>query len=142
MSNGLYRSINSYWRGRYGSRIQKVSLDAGFTCPNRDGTKAVGGCIYCNNDSFNFSPEASVREQLARGIEHARRRYGADRFLAYFQAYSNTYGSPEHLYDTYSTIYDFPEVVGLSVGTRPDCAPEEALEVLERFTATHEVWVE
>lgn len=142
MTAALYRSINSYWRERYGERIQKISLDAGFTCPNRDGTKAVGGCIYCNNESFNFSPEAPVREQIARGIEHARRRYGAGKFLAYFQAYSNTYGAPEHLYDVYSTIYDFPDIVGLSVGTRPDCVPEEALRVLQHFAATHEVWVE
>ena len=142
MSGPLYRSINAYWKERYGERIQKVSLNAGFTCPNRDGTKAAGGCIYCNNDSFNFSPDVSLREQLAQGIGHARRRYGAAKFMAYFQAYSNTYGPPEHLYDVYSTILDFPEVIGLSVGTRPDCVPEEALCVLERFKDTHEVWVE
>lgn len=142
MTQALYRSINSHWRERYGERIQKVSIDAGFTCPNRDGTKAVGGCIYCNNESFNFSPDAPVREQLRAGIDHARKRYGAKKFMAYFQAYSNTYGPADHLYDIYSTIYDFPEVVGLAVGTRPDCAAEEALQVLERFANTHEVWVE
>lgn len=137
-----YLSMNAYLKERFGERVQKVSLDAGFTCPNRDGSKAVGGCIYCNNDSFNFSPDVPVAEQLATGIEKARRRYGARKFIAYFQAYSNTYGSPDFLYDTYSTIYRFPEVVGLSIGTRPDCVPEEVLAVVQRFTSTHEVWIE
>jgi len=137
-----YRSMNAYLKERFGERVQKVSLDAGFTCPNRDGTKAVGGCIYCNNESFNFSPDTSVKEQLALGIEKARRRYGAKKFIAYYQAYSNTYGSPEFLYDTYSTIYDFPEVVGISIGTRPDCVPDAVLEVVQQFAATHEVWLE
>src|SRR5438105_6414904 len=101
-SESLYRSMNSYLRAKYGERVQKVSIDAGFTCPNRDGTKAVGGCIYCNNDSFNFSPPVSVREQIAVGIEKARRRYGARKFIAYFQAYSNTYASPNYLEEQYS----------------------------------------
>jgi radical SAM superfamily enzyme len=101
----LYRSYNDYLRERYGERVHKVSIDAGFTCPNRDGTKAVGGCIYCNNDSFNFSQKTSVAEQLSSGIERARKRYGAKKFIAYFQAYTNTYGPLNTLYDAYSTIY-------------------------------------
>lgn len=137
-----YRSLSAYWRERYHERIQKVSLDAGFTCPNRDGTKAVGGCIYCNNESFNFNPPVSVKEQLAAGIAMAKKRYGVRKFIAYFQAYSNTYGSPDHLRGLYSSIYDFPEIVGLSIGTRPDCVPDEVLSILEPFTHTHEVWVE
>lgn len=137
-----YRTLHSYWRERYHERVQKVSLDASFTCPNRDGTKAVGGCIYCNNESFNFSPPLSVKEQLAAGIEQAKKRYGAKKFITYFQAYSNTYSSPEHLHELYSIIYDFPEIVGLSIGTRPDCVPDNVLAVIEPFTRTHEVWVE
>lgn len=137
-----YRSMNDYFREQYGERVQKVSLNAGFTCPNRDGVKAVGGCIYCNNDSFNFSPDIPVKEQLAAGIEKARRRFGANKFIAYFQAYSNTYASPQFLYDTYSTIFDFTDIVGLSIGTRPDCVPEPVLQVVESFTKTHEVWIE
>jgi radical SAM protein (TIGR01212 family) len=142
MKQNLYRTIHDYWRERYGSRVQKVSLDAGFTCPNRDGSKAVGGCIYCNNDSFNFSPDESIHDQLKTGIERARKRYGAYKFIAYFQAYTNTYGSPDHLHKLYSAIYDFPEVVGLAIGTRPDCVPEEVLRVVEGFVPTHEVWLE
>ena len=138
----LYRTMNESLRERYGERVQKVSLDAGFTCPNRDGVKAVGGCIYCNNESFNFSPPVSLRLQLAEGIAKMRRRFGAKKFIAYFQAYTNTYASPDFLYDAYSTINDFPEVVGLAIGTRPDCVPEEVLRVVERFVATHEVWLE
>jgi uncharacterized protein len=142
MKAGLFFTFNDYLKERFGERVQKVSVDAGFTCPNHDGTKAVGGCIYCNNDSFNFSPEAPVREQLAEGIKKAKRRYGARKFMAYFQAFSNTYAEPERLYDIYSTIHDFPEIVGLAIGTRPDCVPEEVLRTIEPFTRTHEVWVE
>jgi radical SAM protein (TIGR01212 family) len=138
----LYHSYNSYLRERFGERVQKVSLDAGFTCPNRDGTRAVGGCIYCNNDSFNFSQKTTIEEQLALGIEKAKRRFGARKFIAYFQAYTNTYGPVDSLYDTYSTIHQFPEVVGLSIGTRPDCVPEDVLRMIQTFTRTHEVWLE
>ncbi len=137
-----FRTYNHYLRDRYGERVNRVSLNAGFTCPNRDGTRAVGGCIYCNNESFNFSPKSSLADQLAAGIEKARKRYGARKFIAYFQAYTNTYGSPEILYDAYSTIFGFPEIIGLSIGTRPDCVPEEVLRVIEPFAKTHEVWIE
>ena len=138
----LYRSYNAYLRERFGERVHKVSLDAGFTCPNRDGSKAVGGCIYCNNESFNFSPRSTVAEQLSTGIEKARKRYSARKFIAYFQAYTNTYGPVDFLYDTYSTIHSFREVVGLSIGTRPDCVPDDVLEMIQGFTKTHEVWIE
>jgi len=140
--NRLYRSYNSYLRERFGERVHKVSVDAGFTCPNRDGTKAVGGCIYCNNASFNFSPRKSVYDQLRLGIEKAHARHKARKYIAYFQAYTNTYAAPETLYDIYSTIHHFPEIVGLSIGTRPDCVPEETLDLIGEFTRTHDVWVE
>ena len=142
MKEKLYRSIRDYWYQNYGGRVQKVLLDAGFTCPNRDGTKAVGGCIYCNNDSFNFSPDFTVRDQLIFGIKRARKRYRARKFIAYFQAYTNTYGSPEYLRKLYSVIYEFPEVIGLSIGTRPDCVPDAVLDVVQDFARTHEVWLE
>jgi radical SAM protein (TIGR01212 family) len=142
MKPKLYRSVRDYWYHKYGGRVQKVLLDAGFTCPNRDGTKAVGGCIYCNNDSFNFSPDFTVRDQLAFGIKRARKRYRARKFIAYFQAYTNTYGSPEYLRKLYSVIYEFPEVIGLSIGTRPDCVPDPVLDVVQEFARTHEVWLE
>lgn len=134
--------MHDYLRERYGERVQKVMVDAGFTCPNRDGTKAVGGCIYCNNDSFNFSPDSTVEDQLAIGIERAKKRYGARKFIAYFQAYTNTYADPDVLQKHYRAVYRFPDIVGISIGTRPDCVPEEALRVIESFAGTHEVWVE
>ena len=137
-----YQSFNDYLRARYGGRVQKVMVDAGFSCPNRDGTKAIGGCIYCNNESFNFSPATPVEDQIAQGIESAKRRYKAARFFVYFQAYSNTYADPDTLHKHYSAILQFPEVVGLTIGTRPDCVPEEALAVIESFTRSHEVWIE
>jgi radical SAM protein (TIGR01212 family) len=142
MKHKLYRSVRDYWYQKYGGRVQKVLLDAGFTCPNRDGTKAVGGCIYCNNDSFNFSPDSTVRDQLAFGIKRARKRYRARKFIAYFQAYTNTYGAPEYLRKLYSVVYEFPEVIGLSIGTRPDCVPDPVLDVVQEFARTHEVWLE
>jgi radical SAM protein (TIGR01212 family) len=138
----IIRTFNSYLRERFGERVHKVSVDAGFTCPNRDGTKAVGGCIYCNNESFNFSPPVPVKEQLRQGIEKAKHRFRARKFIAYFQAYSNTYAEPQLLYDVYSTIFDFPEIVGISIGTRPDCVSEDTLRVIEKFVPTHEVWIE
>jgi hypothetical protein len=134
--------MNGYLRERYGERVQKIMVDAGFTCPNRDGTKAVGGCIYCNNDSFNFSPDATVEDQLARGIERAKIRYGARKYIAYFQTYTNTYADPDVLRKHYSAVHQFPDIVGLSIGTRPDCVPENVLRVIESFAGTHEVWVE
>lgn len=142
MKQKLYRSVRDYWYQKYGGRVQKVLLDAGFTCPNRDGSKAVGGCIYCNNDSFNFSPDFTVRDQLVFGIKRARKRYRARKFIAYFQAYTNTYGTPEYLRKLYSVIYEFPEVIGLSIGTRPDCVPDPVLDVVQEFARTHEVWLE
>ena len=138
----LYRSYNSYLRERFGERVQKVSIDAGFTCPNRDGTRAIGGCIYCNNDSFNFSGKFTIAQQLAQGIEKAKSRFGARKFIAYFQAYTNTYAPVEILYEAYRTIHDFPEVVGLSIGTRPDCVPDDILKMIQSFTSTHDVWIE
>ncbi len=140
--NQLYRSYNSYLRERFGERVHKVCVDAGFTCPNRDGTKAVGGCIYCNNESFNFSPRKSIYDQLRIGIEKAQSRYGARKYIAYFQAYTNTYGPVDNLYDIYSTIHHFPEIVGISIGTRPDCVSDEILNLIQDFTRTHEVWLE
>ena len=142
MQHRLYRSYNEYLRERFGERVHKVSLDAGFTCPNRDGSKAIGGCIYCNNDSFNFSQKVSLADQLSSGIQRAKSRFGAKKFIAYFQAYTNTYGPVDALRDAYSTIHDFPEVVGLSIGTRPDCVPDEVLNMIQTFTPGHEVWME
>lgn len=116
--------------------MRKVSLDGGFTCPNVDGTVAVGGCVFCDNRSF--SPSRRVRRteivrQLDLGISKLRRRFDARKFLAYFQPGTNTYAPAERLRDLYEAALEHPQVVGLAVGTRPDCLPEEVLSLLEEL---------
>ncbi|MEX2120513.1 MAG: TIGR01212 family radical SAM protein [Pirellulales bacterium] len=122
-----------YLRGRFGCRVQKVSLDAGFTCPNVDGTVAVGGCVFCDNRSFSPSrrlPRTTIAGQLDEGIRRLRRRYRVDRFLAYFQPATNTYAPLERLRGLYQQALAHPRVVGLAVGTRPDCVPDGVLDLL------------
>lgn len=130
---------------RYGERVHKLSINAGFTCPNRDGSKGVGGCTFCNNSSF--SPNARTHDPVVEQIEAGRKvlakRTGAKKFLAYFQAYTNTYDDPEHLKELYDTALAVPGVVGLSIGTRPDCVPPRVLELLASYRDQgHEVWLE
>ncbi|MBI4822831.1 MAG: TIGR01212 family radical SAM protein [Nitrospirae bacterium] len=129
-----YNSFGSYIKKRFGSKVFKVNVDAGFTCPNRDGTLGVGGCIYCNNDSFRPSsckPALSVQEQVRNGISYLRGRYKAEKFIAYFQPYSNTYAPIDVLERLYSEALEEPSVVGLAIGTRPDCIDEEKLDMLQ-----------
>ncbi len=144
-----YHRFRDYLLRKYGRRIHKIPLDAGFGCPHRKGVdqRQGSGCIYCENASF--SPHARSRrspppleEQIARGIRYAGKRYRARGFFAYFQAYTNTYGPVDLLEERFSTIRRFPEVVGLAVGTRPDCMDEAALDLLEDFSQGYEVWVE
>ncbi|MCX6320965.1 MAG: TIGR01212 family radical SAM protein [Bacteroidia bacterium] len=130
-----FNAYSNYFRRIYGARVQKVSIDAGFTCPNRDGTKGSGGCTYCNNDAFNPSyclPSKSVSQQIKEGIEFHKWRYSeAVSYLAYFQAYSNTYAPLETLKKRYEEALSYPGVVGLIIGTRPDCIDEEKLAYLK-----------
>ena len=132
---GDERRFNSYKRflqERFGTRVQKLTLDAGFTCPNRDGSVGVGGCSYCLNDAFNPSyctPRKSVQQQLEEGMEFHRNRYRrADGYLAYFQAFSNTYAPLEQLKEIYRPAIENPQVKGIVVGTRPDCIDEAKLD--------------
>lgn len=132
---GDERRFNSYKRflqEKFGTRVQKLTLDAGFTCPNRDGSVGVGGCSYCLNDAFNPSyctPRKSVQQQLEEGMEFHRNRYRrADAYLAYFQAFSNTYAPLEQLKEIYRPAIENPQVKGIVVGTRPDCIDEAKLD--------------
>jgi len=130
---------------RYGRRVHKLAIHAGFSCPNRDGSKGRGGCSFCNNVSF--SPHADALPDVATQIDAGRRvvkkRTGAERFFAYFQAYTNTYGDVERLGRLYRAALAEPDVIGLSVGTRPDCVPDAVLDLLcELRDAGHEVWLE
>ncbi len=138
-----YSSFNRYLRQRFGCRVHKVTLHAGFTCPNRDGKVARGGCTFCNN--AGFSPNlrvgaAEVRDQLARGIVAQTPK--ARKFIAYFQAYTNTYGAVNYLRSLYDEVWNFPEVVGMSVGTRPDCVDERIIDLIAGYTKHGEVWIE
>ena len=141
-----FNSFPEYFKKHYGERIQKLTIDAGFTCPNRGGTVGRGGCAYCNNDSFNPSycnPQKSVSQQLLEGIEFHKDRYrNANLYLAYFQAYSNSYAPLEKLRALYGEALSFPDVMGIVIGTRPDCVDDEKLDYLATLNKTHYVAVE
>jgi radical SAM protein (TIGR01212 family) len=140
-----YFSYGYFLRQLFGQRVQKVSLDAGFTCPNVDGTVAVGGCTFCDNRSFSPSrrlPRQSIRGQLDEGIRRLKRRYVCDSFLAYFQPATNTYGSVERLRLLFTSVLDHPQVVGLAIGTRPDCVPNGVLDLLQELAESTYLSVE
>jgi len=127
-----FNAYSNYFIKTFGQRVQKVSINAGFTCPNRDGLVSSGGCTFCNNQSFNPSycdPKKSVTQQIEEGIEFHRVRYRrATKYLAYFQAFSNTYAPLEKLKEIYQPALDHKDVVGIVVGTRPDCIDDEKLD--------------
>lgn len=132
-----FNAYPNYFRKHFGGRVQKVSVDAGFSCPNRDGTLARGGCTYCNNDAFSpayCQPDKGVGQQIMEGIEFHRKRYRrAQAYLVYFQAYSNTYAGLDHLMKLYDEALSVPGVVGLAIGTRPDCVDDEKLEYFAKL---------
>lgn len=133
-----YHAYNDWAKRELGGRLQKVSIDAGFTCPNRDGALGVGGCSFCNNEGFSPSylrQERDIGAQIDIGVEFMRRRYPRTKaFLAYFQSYSNTYGELESLKKTYATALAHPAISGLVIGTRPDCLPDETLDYLAELS--------
>lgn len=142
-----YYSFSAYLRDKFpGQRVYKIALDAGFTCPHRTGPDRLGGCIYCENRSFSpnarLDPRPSVTEQIRMGMDFYRRRYQADKFIAYLQAYSNTLGSPEVLKSRYDEALAHPDVIGLSIGTRPDCISDEAIQLISSYAGKYTVWVE
>ena len=140
-----YRDLNTYLRERFGGRVQKVTLDAGLTCPNRDDRVGVGGCLYCNargSGTGAWNRGLSITEQLQEGMTRLGRRYGASRFIGYFQSFSNTYASLETLRTLYDEALAFPEVVGLSIGTRPDCLSPEILDLLADIARERLLWLE
>ena len=131
-----FRSYNKWLRDKFGERVYKVIVDGGFTCPNRDGTVATGGCAYCNNSSFR-PPSAiktdPIRDQVRDGIAYIRKRFDANKFIVYFQPFSNTYADTEYLRGLYADAIDHPEVVGLAIGTRPDCVDPEKIAMIDSF---------
>lgn len=141
-----FNAYSNYFKRMFGTRVQKLSINAGFTCPNRDGTKGTGGCTYCNNDAFNPSyciAEKSITDQIEDGIIFHKWRYRrAVSYLAYFQAFSNTYATVGRLRKLYSEALDYPGVIGLTVGTRPDCIDDEKLELLKELSDKHYIAIE
>lgn len=140
-----YREFGDFLRERFPFKAQKIAINAGFTCPNRDGSKGRGGCTYCNNQTFNpgyCQTDKSVADQLAEGVRFFSRKYPEMRYLAYFQAYTSTYGEQERLERLYEEALDYPGVVGLVIGTRPDCMPDRLLDYLARLSEQVLVLVE
>jgi len=132
-------------RRRFGVRVSKVNVDAGFTCPNRDGSRGVGGCIYCDNSSFSpptTQPALSIEEQFHHGAAWHRRRLGSERFIVYFQKHTNTYAPAERLESLYRRALALPDVVGISIGTRPDAVTPEVVSLLSDLSRNHFVTVE
>lgn len=141
-----FNAASNAIKKEFGNRIQKVTIDAGFTCPNRDGTKSTGGCTFCNNNAFNPSycqPDKTVSQQIDEGIRFHEKRYrAATNFLAYFQAYSNTYKPVTELRQIYYEALKHEKVIGLIIGTRPDCMTPEIYDLLEEVNLKHKLVVE
>ncbi len=140
-----YNDFSTYFRRKFNERVQKVSVDAGFTCPNRDDTKGTGGCSYCNNKTFKPSYcnlKKTVTEQVRQGIDFFARKYHSMQFLAYFQAYSNTYAPLENLRVLYEEALRHPKIIGLVIATRPDCLTEEILDYLGELSSKYYLMLE
>lgn len=145
MNQRYYRSFSQYLKEQFGVPVYKITLDAGFTCPNRDGRIALGGCTYCDIDGSGPGRERSqltVREQLEEGKEFLRKRFGAEKFIAYFQAYTGTYTTPEKLKLLLDEALTVEDIVGLDVATRSDCLPDEILKVLVPYRDQTHFWLE
>lgn len=135
-----YNVYRYYLDSIFGEPVQRVSIEGGFTCPNRDGSKGYGGCIYCNNESFSpryHREKLSIRAQLDEGIIHLDKRFAAKKYLAYFQSYSNTYAQTETLEKLYTEALDHPQVVGLAVSTRSDCLDDAVIALLKNISQNH-----
>ena len=140
-----FRDYNSYLRQLFGCRVQKISLDAGLTCPNRDGSRGFGGCIYCNATGSGTGAAArdqSIRRQIETAKSYLATRYKAKKFLAYFQSFSNTYAPVDRLRALYGEALADPDIVGLTIGTRPDCVPDPVLDLLQELQRERLVWLE
>jgi radical SAM protein (TIGR01212 family) len=140
-----YRDLKGFWRNLFGCNVYKLPIDAGFTCPNRDGSASTGGCIYCDGRGSRLrqaGPLPSVSEQIHRGKAYYAKHRQAKKFIAYFQTFTNTYGPIDQLKRLYDEALAEEEVIGLSVGTRPDCVPDGVISLLENYTKDFHVWLE
>ncbi len=142
-NNKRYYDLKSYWRNLFGLTVHKLQIDAGFTCPNRDGHVACGGCIYCDGRGSKLrqkGPLPSVARQIAAGKQYYQP--AASQFIAYFQTFTNTYAPVTHLKSLYDEALAQEDVIGLAVGTRPDCLPPDVVDLLKGYASDHHVWVE
>ncbi len=140
-----YYSLNQYLKDTFGCKVYKISLNAGFTCPNRDGTLSTGGCIFCSaggSGEFAESPEMSISEQIEVGKKRVSDKIKDGKYIAYFQAYTNTYGPLEKLRKVFTEAINHPDIVAISVATRPDCLGNEVLDLLTELHQIKPVWVE
>lgn len=143
--NKRYNSYPQYIKDTFGKRIQKLSIHAGFTCPNRDGTQGHGGCTYCNNQSFNpeyCHTEPNIRTQIDQGLAFFNKKYPDQQYLAYFQAYTNTYDELSKLKEKYEQALEHPRIIGLVIGTRPDCISVELLQYLSELQKDYYIAIE
>lgn len=142
----MNKRYSTYLKERFGTRVRKISVDAGFSCPNRDGSLSRNGCIYCDNRAFSYhsrnNERLPLKEQISRGRESARVRFKADKFIVYFQAHTNTYADIDELKSKYDVVKRFNDIVGISIATRPDCVNEAVLELIAGYADDYEVWVE
>ena len=144
-TNKPYNDFGDFLQKQFPFKVQKISINAGFTCPNRDGTKGKGGCTYCNNQTFSpqyAATEKSVTQQLEEGIRFFSHKYPKMKYIAYFQAYTNTYADKESLLKKYREALSYPDVVGLIIGTRPDCMPDDLLDELATISQKHFLLIE
>ena len=140
-----YYDLKSFWLNRFGCRVYKLPIDAGFTCPNRDGTVSTGGCIYCDGRGSQLrqiGPLPSVAEQIRRGKEYYRKNRNAGRFIAYFQTFTNTYAPIDKLKRLYDEALGEEDVIGMSIGTRPDCVPDGIIDLLQGYAMKSHIWLE
>lgn len=140
-----YNQYSAHLKNKFGVKVYKITLDAGFSCPNRDGSISSGGCIFCD-DGGSFSQAhsnlLSIEEQIETGVETLSKRFKAKKFMSYFQAYSNTYKPVSELEKIYKSSLNHPDVVGISIGTRPDCVDEEKLKLISEFKDDYYTWIE
>jgi radical SAM protein (TIGR01212 family) len=140
-----YKDFGDFLQTIFPFKVQKISINAGFTCPNRDGSKGWGGCTYCNNQTFSpqyAANEKTVGQQVEEGIRFFSYKYPQMKYIAYFQAYTNTYDTIDNLLQKYNEALNHPEVVGLIIGTRPDCMPDQLLDALEKISKQYFLLIE
>lgn len=144
-TNKRYNQFSAYLKNKFGVKVYKITLDAGFSCPNRDGTISSGGCIFCDEGGSyaqTYSNNLSIEEQLDTGMKLQKERFKAQKFMSYFQAYSNTYKPLKELEKIYNSALNHPDIVGISIGTRPDCVDAEKIRLISSYTKDYEVWLE